>query len=134
MLILLFCIVLFSTDWTKRFCPLIITLYLLLLLMEDNIQCVLSYFYYFQAIKQSYYYSLKMLINYVIYYESISNVLWILIFFYLIAFFNPIQDEWGAGASKKTLHTSFSTVTCTSVEIRPQNFLTFNFNIFATLV
>ena len=41
---------------------------------------------------------------------------------------NPIQDGGGRPP------TSFSPVTSTNVGIRPQNFLTFNFNPFATLV
>ena len=43
---------------------------------------------------------------------------------------NPIQD----GGGKKMLPTSFPLVTSTSVGISPKNFLTFSFNIFATLV
>ena len=43
---------------------------------------------------------------------------------------NPIQD----GGGKKMLPTSFPPVTSTSVGISPKNFLTFSFNIFATLV
>ena len=35
---------------------------------------------------------------------------------------------------KKALPTSFSSVTSTNVEITPQNFLTFSFNPFTTLV
>ena len=37
------------------------------------------------------------------------------------------------GGDQKGLPTSFSPVTSTIVEIRPQNFQTFNFNPFATL-
>ena len=44
---------------------------------------------------------------------------------------NPTQD---GEASKKVPATSFSPVTSTNVEISPQNFLTFSFNLFATLV
>ena len=43
---------------------------------------------------------------------------------------NPIQD----GGGKKALPTSFSPVTSTNVGFGPQNFLTFSFNPFATLV
>ena len=44
--------------------------------------------------------------------------------------FNPIQD----GGGQKDPPTSFSPVTSTNVRIKPQNFLTFSFNPFATLV
>ena len=40
----------------------------------------------------------------------------------------------GAGEQRKGLPTSFSPVTSTNVEIGPQNFLIFIFNLFATLV
>ena len=40
---------------------------------------------------------------------------------------------WGKGGKKAPL-TSFSPVTSTNVEFGPQNFLTFSFNLFATLV
>ena len=43
---------------------------------------------------------------------------------------NPIQD----GGPKSPPPTSFSSVTFAKVRISPQNFLTFSFNIFATLV
>ena len=46
-------------------------------------------------------------------------------------YLNPIQDVEG-GAKKKP--TSFCPVTSTNVGIGPQNFLTFIFNPFATLV
>ena len=45
--------------------------------------------------------------------------------------FNPIQD---GGGIKKTPPTSFSPVTSTNVGISPQNFLTFSYNLFGTLV
>ena len=45
-------------------------------------------------------------------------------------FFNPIQD----GVGQKGPPTSFFPVTSTNVRIGPQNFLTFSFNPFATLV
>ena len=45
-------------------------------------------------------------------------------------FFNPIQD--GGGPRKPPI--SFSPVTSRIVEISSQNFLTFNFDSFATLV
>ena len=41
---------------------------------------------------------------------------------------NSIQDGGGGGA------TSFSPVPSPNVRVRPQNFLTFSFNSFATLV
>ena len=44
--------------------------------------------------------------------------------------FDPIQD----GGGQKGPPTSFPPVTSANVEIRPQNFLTFSFNPFATLV
>ena len=44
--------------------------------------------------------------------------------------FNLIQD----GGAKKVPHTSFSSVTSANVRISPQNFLSFVFNLFATLV
>ena len=44
-------------------------------------------------------------------------------------FLNPIEDEGQKGPP-----TSFSPVTSTNVRIIPQNFLTFCFNSFATLV
>ena len=52
--------------------------------------------------------------------------------------FNPIQDgegeTEGGGGCKKTPSTSFSPVTSTNVRISPQNFLTFSFNPFPTLM
>ena len=47
----------------------------------------------------------------------------------ILATFNPIQDR-----GKKAPLASCSTVTSTNVEISPQNFLTFSFNPFATLM
>ena len=47
------------------------------------------------------------------------------------ALFNPIQDR---GWRAKRPPTSFCPVTSTNVGIRPQHFLTFSFNPFATLV
>ena len=44
---------------------------------------------------------------------------------------NPIQE---GGGGKKANPTNFSPVTSTNVGISPQNFLTFSFNPFATLV
>ena len=44
---------------------------------------------------------------------------------------NPIQD---GGGKPKRPPTSFSPVTSTNVGFGPQNFLTFSFNSFATLV
>ena len=44
--------------------------------------------------------------------------------------FNPIQD----GGGQKGPRTSFSSVTLTNVGFGPQNFLTFSFNPFSTLV
>ena len=44
---------------------------------------------------------------------------------------NPIQD---GGGRQKGPPTSFSPVTSTKVGFGPQNFLTFSFNPFATLV
>ena len=49
---------------------------------------------------------------------------------------NPIQD-WGGGGEggrQKGPPTSFSPVTSTTVGFGPQNFLTFSYNPFATLV
>ena len=48
-----------------------------------------------------------------------------------VRYFNPIQD---AGGRQKGPPISFSSVTSTNVGISPQNFLTFSFNPFATLV
>ena len=45
---------------------------------------------------------------------------------------NPIQDR--GGGQKGPLPTSFSPVTSTNVGFGPQNFLTFSFNPFVTLV
>ena len=47
-------------------------------------------------------------------------------------FFNPILD--GGSGQKATPLSSFPPVTSTKVRISPQNFLTFSFNPFATLV
>ena len=48
---------------------------------------------------------------------------------------NPIQDgEWGVGVGAKRPPTSFSPATYTNIVISPQNFLTFSFNSFATLL
>ena len=44
---------------------------------------------------------------------------------------NPIQDDRGF---KKVPLTSFPPVTSANIEISPQNFMTFSFNPFATLV
>ena len=44
--------------------------------------------------------------------------------------FHPVQD----GGGKKVPPTSFPPITSTNVGIRPQSFLTFSFNPFATLV
>ena len=46
--------------------------------------------------------------------------------------FNPIQG--GGGGGQKDPPTRFSPVTSTNVGTNPQNFLTFSFNPFATLV
>ena len=42
--------------------------------------------------------------------------------------------EWEGGGGKKAPPTSFSPVTSTNVRISPNNYLTFSFNLFATLV
>ena len=47
---------------------------------------------------------------------------------------NPIQDGEGGGQTSPPLATSFSPVTSTNVRISPQNFLTFSFNPFVTLL
>ena len=52
---------------------------------------------------------------------------------YVCTRFNPIQDE-GGGGKKAPSPTIFSPVTSTNVGFGPQNFLTFSFNPFATLV
>ena len=57
------------------------------------------------------------------------NQIWLSIFAYNLNV-NPIQD----GGDKKALPTSFSAVTFTNIRISPQNFLTFSFNLFATLI
>ena len=52
-------------------------------------------------------------------------------------YLNPIQDSgWGEGVGQKVLPlpTSFSPVTSTNVGTSSQNFLTFTFNPFATLL
>ena len=46
---------------------------------------------------------------------------------------NPIQDR-GKGGGQKGPPTSFSPVTSTKVGLGPQNFVTFSFNPFPTLV
>ena len=46
--------------------------------------------------------------------------------------FNPIQD--GRGQKAPPPPSSFSPIASTNVGIRPQNFLNFDFNPFATLV
>ena len=49
--------------------------------------------------------------------------------------FNPIPNGGGmGGGGKKASPTSFSPVTSTNVGFGPQNFLTFSFHPFATLV
>ena len=45
--------------------------------------------------------------------------------------FNTIQDE---GGEQKDPHNSVFPVTCTKVEISPENFLSFSCNFFVTLV
>ena len=47
---------------------------------------------------------------------------------------NPIQDRGGGGGRLGGCPTSFSSVTSTNIRISPQNFLTFSFNPFTTLV
>ena len=47
---------------------------------------------------------------------------------------NPIQDRQEGGEGRKAPPTSFSPVTFTNLGITLQNFLTFCFNPFATLV
>ena len=54
------------------------------------------------------------------------------IFFENPNYINPVQD--GGEGGKKAPPTSFSPVTSTNVGISPQNFLTFSFNAFDTLV
>ena len=49
--------------------------------------------------------------------------------------FNPIQDGGGGGGGgEKAPPTSFSPVTSTNVGFGLQNFLTFSFSLFATLL
>ena len=50
--------------------------------------------------------------------------------------FNPIQYEGGGGGGggKKASPTSFFSLISANVGISPQNFLTFSFNTFDTLV
>ena len=55
----------------------------------------------------------------------------ILIYPGLMRSFNPIQD---GGEQKGTPPTGFSSVTSANVTISPQNVLTFNYNLFVTLV
>ena len=50
--------------------------------------------------------------------------------FIFVGSFNPIQD-WGGG---KKAPYQFFPLTSTNAEISPQNFLTFSFNTFHTLV
>ena len=57
------------------------------------------------------------------------NQIWLSIFAYNLNI-NPIQD----GGDKKAPPTSFPPVTSTNIRISPQNFLTFSFNLFATLI
>ena len=47
---------------------------------------------------------------------------------------NPIQDGGMGGGEQKGRPTSFSSVTSANIRISPQNFLTFSFNLFATLI
>ena len=47
---------------------------------------------------------------------------------------NPIQDGAGGEEGQKPPPSSFTPVTSTNVGIRPQNFLTFSFNPFDTLL
>ena len=49
-------------------------------------------------------------------------------------FFKPFQDGEGDGTTTPPILTNFSPVTSANVGISPQNFLTFSFNPFATLV
>ena len=49
----------------------------------------------------------------------------------LVLTFEPIQN---GGRGQKSPSARFSTATSTNVAISPQNFLTFSFNSFATLV
>ena len=52
-----------------------------------------------------------------------------------VASINPIQDGGGGvGESQKGPTTSFPPVTSTNVRASPQNFLTFSFNSFPTMV
>ena len=49
------------------------------------------------------------------------------------SFINPIQDG-GGGVGAERPPTSFSSVTSANLRINTQNFLTFSFDLFATLV
>ena len=51
----------------------------------------------------------------------------------VLKWFNPIQDGMGGGGQKGP-STNLSSVTSANVGIRPQNFLTFSFSPFSTLV
>ena len=51
----------------------------------------------------------------------------------ILTLFRMERGGWGGGG-KKAPPTSFSSVTSTNIGISPQNFLTFSFNPFATLV
>ena len=48
--------------------------------------------------------------------------------------FNSIQDGGGRGGATSPRPTSFSSVTSANVGVNPQNFLTFCFNLFVTLL
>ena len=49
----------------------------------------------------------------------------------ICASLNPVQD---GGQDEKAVPTRFFPMTSTNIEHSPQNFLTFNFNPFATLL
>ena len=49
-------------------------------------------------------------------------------------YLDPIQDGQGGGKQATPPPTSFSPVTSTNLGMRHQNFLTFSFNTFSTLV
>ena len=98
---------------------------------------------------QPYLYDLKNLLNVeniyfllVIKFESyqdkyiyiyIHMYIYIYIYIKTNANFNPIQDR-ARGGGQKGPPTSFSPVTSSNVGFGPQNFLTFSFNPFGTLV
>ena len=79
---------------------------------------------------------LAWVLNTPLLFEDTLNVLFLYTITFLKSVISLTLSEWEGEGQKAPLPspTSFSPVTSTNVGIIPQNFLTFSFNPFATLV